>query len=102
MKNATNLMKHLENISKLKYIMSLDDNIKDIFDIIERCRNNISYQEIRDIEKRSLLFAEEIIKERKEILSDPYFSDVQETFAKYEKTCLALIESYREEISLYE
>lgn len=102
MENTMNLMEHLENISKLKYIMSLDDNIKDIFDIIERCRNNISDQEIRDIEKRSLLFAEEIIKDRKETLSDPYFSDVRETFTKYEETCLALIKLYRDELALYE
>lgn len=102
MANTEAIAKSFENISKLKYVMSLDDNIKDIFDIIERCRININNQEVRDIEKRSLLFAEKIIKERKEILSDPCFTDIRETFTEHEKTCSALIKLYRDELALYE
>ncbi len=102
MKEAKGIVKNLENISKLKYVMSLDDDIKDVFDIIDRCRAYLSDKEIREVEKRSLLFAEEIIEKRKEIVSDPCFSDIRETFAMHEETCMGLIKLYREEIALYE
>jgi hypothetical protein len=96
------IVKNLENISKLKYVMSLNDNIKDIFDVIERCRPNIANQEIRDIEKKSLLFAEEILKTRRRVISEQYFSDIRESCSMHEKTCMNLIKLYREEIALYE
>ena len=102
MMNNAEINKALNNLSKLDKVRNLDDNIKDAFDIIELCRPNIANQEIREKEKRSLLFVEKMIKERKEILSDPYFSDIREAFAKYEEICLAMIILYRGEIALYE
>ena len=102
MEEAKGIVKNLENISKLNYVMSLDGKIKDTFDIIQRCRKGISNKEIREAEKRYLLLAEDLIDERKVLLSDTYFSDDRETFSKYEQTCLEVIKLCRDEIALYE
>ena len=89
-------------MNKIKYVMKVDAQIDKIFDIAEKCRKNLPDQKIRNLEKRVLLLAKDAIKKRTEAISDPLFDDVRDKYYEHGLICSSLIESYMEEISLYE
>ena len=107
MKNTIEMLsiemnKSIVNVRKIQFVMKVESQIDKAFDIVKKCRKNISDQKIRNLEKRALLLAENALKKRSELLSDSLFDDIRESYAKHEKTCLALIKLYREELSLYD
>lgn len=102
MSTVTEMNKSFANIQKMELVMKVDSQINKAFDIAEKCRSNISDQKIRKLEKRVLLLAENALKTRNEILSDSFFDDIREKYYEHGLICSSLIDSYREEISLYE
>ena len=92
----------ITNARNIELVMKADSQIDKALDIAENCRKNISDRKIRDLEKRVLLLAERVLKTRNEILSDPIFDDIRKKYYEHGLICSSLIESYREEISLYE
>ena len=96
------LNKSIANVQKIQFVMKVESQIDKAFDIAKNCQKNISDLLIRNLEKRALLLAENALKKRSELLSDSLFDDIRESYAKHEKTCLALIKLCREELSLYE
>ncbi len=92
----------IANARNIEFVMKADSQIDKALDIAENCRKNISDRKIRDLEKRALLLAENLLKTRNEMLSDPIFDDIREKYYEHGLICSSLIESYREELSMYE